>query len=225
MRHKHYIDILDLNNIDVVDVDGIEMVELNMTEQLQYAYTTAKDNFVDETKVALSKIALVKNLNICIDETMTIVEPNQLTTDDIKDGGIINTYDVFEDGIDWETWKPHRFQDFYSASSRPKLKDERPYVGMIVKLNEKSANWVGGKYTIVQIIPPNAVNQTTCKVHVCGTDDSTYGIWFNNVDSDRLKEITENVITYLSFQDELDGELFLDFLESIGADPNERDYN
>ena len=60
---------------------------------------------------------------------------------------------------------------------------------------------------------------------VHSVDDSSYGIWWMNKPIDELKEIRTKVMKWINEQQLVNGEKFLDFCVSLGADEGQRDYN
>jgi len=56
-------------------------------------------------------------------------------------------------------------------------------------------------------------------------DDSSYGIWFNQIPYSELEDIRTNIMKWMNTKPLLNGEEFLDYCVEMGADQNEKDYN
>lgn len=66
------------------------------------------------------------------------------------------------------------------------------------------------------------------KAQIHSLDDASYGIWWSNYGNNSLPiedlyEIREKIVSWLDSKDEVNGEEFLDYCESLGA--VDRDYN
>ncbi len=68
------------------------------------------------------------------------------------------------------------------------------------------------------------------KAQIHSIDDSSYGIWWYNYSDtslplDELKKIREKIMLWINRQDEVNGEEFLNYCVSLGADEESKDYN
>lgn len=66
------------------------------------------------------------------------------------------------------------------------------------------------------------------KAQIHSIDDSSYGIWWYNDSSlpyEELKNIREKIMLWINRQKEVNGEEFLNFCVSLGADEESKDYN
>jgi len=60
---------------------------------------------------------------------------------------------------------------------------------------------------------------------ICSIDDSSYGIWFDGKTFTELEEIRVNIMKWLNTKKEVNGDEFLKFCVSLGADEDSIDYN
>lgn len=68
------------------------------------------------------------------------------------------------------------------------------------------------------------------KAQIHSIDDSSYGIWWYGHSStslplNELKSIREKIMLWINRQDEVNGEEFLNYCVSLGADAESKDYN
>lgn len=56
-------------------------------------------------------------------------------------------------------------------------------------------------------------------------DDSSYKVWFDQKTFDELVSIRTQIMKWINTQSILNGEEFLDYCISVGADPESKDYN
>lgn len=63
------------------------------------------------------------------------------------------------------------------------------------------------------------------KAQIHSIDDSSFGIWWMDKTLDELDEIRTILMSWISSKKIINGEEFLDYCVSIGADNSQRDYN
>ncbi len=63
------------------------------------------------------------------------------------------------------------------------------------------------------------------KAQIYSIDDSSYGVWFGDMKLEDLKKIRPQIMEWINDQDEVNGDEFIDFCLSLGADPDSVDYN
>ncbi len=63
------------------------------------------------------------------------------------------------------------------------------------------------------------------KAVINSIDDSSYGIWWTNKEYDELDAIRTEIMKYINGLPVVNGEKFLDYCVSLGADEDQRDYN
>lgn len=67
------------------------------------------------------------------------------------------------------------------------------------------------------------INGTSMCARIHSIDDSSYGIWFENVDN--LQDIRSKIMKYLDGLKIINGKEFLEVCVSLGANPESIDYN
>jgi len=63
------------------------------------------------------------------------------------------------------------------------------------------------------------------KAQICSIDDSSYGVWWNKRTLKELKDTRIKLMKQINTYDEVDGDEFLKYCVSIGADKDTIDYN
>jgi len=63
------------------------------------------------------------------------------------------------------------------------------------------------------------------KAQIHSIDDSSYGIWFDDMKLDELKRIRTKIMEWINAYKEINGEEFLDICISLGANEDSKDYN
>lgn len=63
------------------------------------------------------------------------------------------------------------------------------------------------------------------KSQIYSIDDSSYGIWWNDIPLDELKNIRYKLMEWVNNQNKINGEEFLKICISLDADKNSIDYN
>ena len=72
-------------------------------------------------------------------------------------------------------------------------------------------------------IDDNRVQSMKAQIH--SIDDSSYGIWWDHLTIDELKEIRIKLMEWINTQSILNGEEFLDKCVELGANIESKDYN
>jgi len=82
------------------------------------------------------------------------------------------------------------------------------------------------KYNPVSLrIMRSASGKYNMKFQIHSVDDSSYGIWWNELEYAHAIEIRNRVMETISYATTINGESLLEFCEELGADPESKDYN
>lgn len=63
------------------------------------------------------------------------------------------------------------------------------------------------------------------KAQIHSIDDSSYGIWWDDVELEELRDIRLQLMAWVNKYSEINGELFLDKCIELGANEESKDYN
>jgi len=116
----------------------------------------------------------------------------------------------------------------FNGKSKHVVYDE---VITVKKVDSETSNQLyHKKYNPVSINIMNMYGGFCMKAQIHSIDDSSFGIWWNNIPIDELKVIRLKLMDWVNSStmmrlNALNGEEFLDICVSMGADEESKDYN
>jgi len=130
-----------------------------------------------------------------------------------EQGNWLNTWFEAEDWID-KYKKVHKRNEYWTVK----------------KVDEESACHLYRRYyhpIFISIMLSYRKNRAewpfTMKAQICSPDDSSYGIWFQDMPLDKLEQIRLEIMKWINSQSIINGEKFLTVCEELGG--VDKDYN